>query len=85
MREMVAWQCLILWRQKMTEERKKYIEQWWRKYEAMGDLDAEFPPSRELVFSLVNSAYFAWLHSGNAAAHIEAEISHHICVRLSAK
>ena len=65
----------------MTEDRKKYIEQWWRKYEAMGDLDAEFPPSRELFFELANSAYRAWLKAGNTSAHIEADLEHHIAMQ----
>ena len=65
----------------MTKDRKKYIEQFWHKYEAMEDLDAQFPPSRELLFSFPNSAYQAWLHSGRASAEIEADIEHHIAIQ----
>jgi len=69
----------------MTKARKKYIEQWWRKYEAMNELDAElnakFPPSRELFFELVDSAYSAWLKTGKTKAQIEADIEHHIAMQ----
>ena len=57
----------------MIEDREKYIEQWWRKYEAMGDLDAEFPPAREVFFELINSAHRARLKEGNTAAQMAEE------------
>ena len=62
----------------MTNDRKKYIEEFWHKYEAMGNLDEEFPPSKEVFFSFLNSAYRAWLNSGKTSAQIEADIQHHI-------
>jgi hypothetical protein len=65
----------------MTDDRKKYIEQWWHKYEAMGDLDAEFPPSRKVFFDFFHSAYHAWLKSGNTSAQIEADLQHHIAMQ----
>ena len=65
----------------MTEDRKKYIEQWWRKYEAMANLDAEFPPSREVFFELVNSVYRHSLKSGKTSAHIEKDMQHHIAMQ----
>lgn len=65
----------------MTDDRKKYIEQWWRKYEAMGDLDAEFPPSREVFFDFVESAYDAWIKTGKTTVQIEADIEHHIAMQ----
>jgi hypothetical protein len=69
----------------MTKNRKKYIEQWWRKYEAMNEVDAEldekFPTSPEVFFEFVNSAYAAWLKTGKTAAQIEADIKHHIAMQ----
>ncbi len=65
----------------MTKDRKKYIEEFWHKYEAMGDLDAEYPPSREVFFDFVESAYHAWLDSGKTSAQIEADLEHHIAMQ----
>lgn len=62
----------------MNQERKKYIEQWWRKYEAMGDLDAEFPPSPEAFFSCLNSTHRAMIQSGKSESHLEDDIEHHL-------
>jgi len=69
----------------MTKERKKYIAQWWRKYEVMNKVDAElekkFPTPPEVFFELVDSAYEAWLKTGQTAAQIEADIKHHIAMQ----
>jgi len=65
----------------MTKDRKKYIEEFWHKYEAMGNLDDEFPPSRELFFDFVESAYNAWLNTGKTAAQSKADLQHHIAVQ----
>lgn len=62
----------------MTKDRKKYIEEFWHKYEAMGNLDEEFPPSKDVFFSSLNSVFRACLHSGKTAEHIKADIRHHI-------
>lgn len=65
----------------MTVARNKYVSEFWHKYEAIGNLDAEFPPSREQFFSFFESAYRAWVNSGNASAQIEADVEHHIAVQ----
>lgn len=66
----------------MTIDRKKYIEEFWHKYEAMNELEAELPPTpREVFFDLVDSAYTAWLKTGKTATQIKADIEHHIAVR----
>jgi len=69
----------------MTAERKKYIEQWWRKYEVMNamedEIEEKFPTPPELFFELVDSAYEAWLKTGKTAAQVEADIEHHIALQ----
>jgi len=69
----------------MTKERKKYIEQWWRKYEVMNTMEAEleekFPTPPELFYSLMNSVYHNWLKFGKTSAIIEADIAHHIAMQ----
>ena len=62
----------------MNDDRKKYIEQWWRKYEAMNELGQNWQPSPELFFEFFEFAYNAWLNSSKTAAQIEADIQHHI-------
>lgn len=69
----------------MTKARKRYIEQWWRKYEVMNkvdaDLEAKSPPARKLFFELVNSAHRAWRKTGKINVQIEADIEHHIAMQ----
>jgi len=69
----------------MTKARKKYIEQWWRKYEVMNAMEAEleekFPTPPEVFFDLVDSAYEAWLNTGKTAAQVEADLKHHIAMQ----
>ncbi len=69
----------------MTKARKRYIEQWWRKYEVMNAMEAElqekFPISPEVFFELVDSAYEAWLKTGKTAAQIDADTQNHIAVQ----
>ena len=61
----------------MIDDRNKYIEQWWLKYEAMGNLDEEFPPSRALLFDLINSVHRHSLDSGKTSAHVAEDLAHH--------
>jgi len=69
----------------MTKARKKYIEQWWRKYEVMNAMEAEleekFPTSPEVFYDMMNSVYRNWLKSGNTAAVIEADLANHVAVQ----
>lgn len=62
----------------------KYIERWWLKYEAAGDLDTEVVP-REVFFEFAESAYETWLKSGKTSAQIDADIEHHIVVQKTFK
>jgi len=69
----------------MTKARRKYIEQWWRKYEVMNameaELEEEFPMPPEVFFDMMNSVYRNWLKSGNTSAIIEADLAHHIVMQ----
>jgi hypothetical protein len=69
----------------MTKNRKKYIEQWWRKYEAMAKLEKEinrkFPPAPRVFSSLMNSTHRVWRLSGKASVLIKADIEHHIAMQ----
>ncbi|MCG3118059.1 MAG: hypothetical protein ALAOOOJD_00193 [bacterium] len=69
----------------MTPKRKKYAEQWWRKYEVMNKVDTELektsPTPPEVFFDFVDSAYEAWLKTGKTGAQIEADIKHHIAMQ----
>lgn len=69
----------------MTKARKKYIEQWWRKYEVMNAMEAEleekFPTPPEVFHDMMNSVYRNWLKSCKTAAVIEADLAHHIAVQ----
>jgi hypothetical protein len=69
----------------MTEKRKKYIEQWWRKYEVMNAMEAElekkFPTPPEVFYSLMNSVYRHWLKSGKSSVVIDADLAHHIAMQ----
>lgn len=69
----------------MTKDRKKYIEQWWRKYETMNELenelDEKFQTPPEVFYSLMNSVFRNWLKFGKTSAIIEADISHHIAMQ----
>jgi hypothetical protein len=70
----------------MTKDRKKYIEEFWHKYEAMNALEAELPPTpRELVFELMNSVHRARLNSGKSSVLIELDIEHHIAMQKAFK
>ncbi len=66
----------------MTNDRKKYIEEFWHKYEVMNALEGELPPRpRELIFELMNSVHRAHLNSGKAPALTEIDIEHHIAMQ----
>lgn len=68
----------------MDDERKKYIEQWWRKYEVANEFDAEYrlkeesslPP--QAMADFLDSVYRMWLKSGDLAAEHQANLAHHI-------
>jgi hypothetical protein len=66
----------------MTKDRKKYIEEFWHKYEAMNEIEAELPPTpRDLIFELMNSVHRAQLNSGKTSFLIDLDIEHHIAMQ----
>ncbi|KAA0222792.1 hypothetical protein KJ068_20215 [bacterium] len=71
----------------MDDDRKKYIEQWWRKYEAANEFEAEYRLSEEslpppqVMADFLDSVYRMWLKSGDLAAESEANLAHHIAVQ----
>ncbi len=60
---------------------KKYLERWWLKYEAAGDLDAEFPTPPEMVFDMLNSVHAHWRGQGNVALNMKEDLRHHTAVQ----
>lgn len=70
----------------MTKDRKKYIEEFWHKYEAMNKIEAELPPTPpELIFELMNSVHRAHLNSGKSSVLVELDIEHHIAMQKAFK
>ena len=65
----------------MSQSLQKNPEEWWHKYEAMSNLDANFPPAREAFFDLVNSVYCYWLKSGKTATYMQEDLEHHIAMQ----
>lgn len=66
----------------MTKDRKKYIEEFWHKYEAMNELEAELPPTpRELVFELMNSVHRVHLNSDKTSFLFDRDVEHHVAMQ----
>ena len=59
-------------------DQKKYVEQFWRKYEVLNEIAPEPRPALEAFISFLDVAYQTWLRSGNVDAQIEADIQHHV-------
>jgi hypothetical protein len=62
-------------------DQKKYIEQFWRKYEVLNEIAPEPRPELEEFIPFLDVAYRTWLRSGNVDAQIEADIQHHVEVQ----
>jgi hypothetical protein len=62
-------------------EQKKYIEQFWRKYEVLNEIAPEPQPSLDDFIPFLNVAYQTWLRTGNVEAQIEADIQHHVAMQ----
>ncbi len=65
----------------MDDDRKKYIEQWWRKYEVANELDKEFPLPHEQIYDLMNSVHQFRLNAGYADNDLEEDMAHHIAMQ----
>lgn len=59
-------------------DQKKYIEQFWRKYEVLNEIAPEPRPSLEEFIPFLDAAYRTWMRSGNIDAQIEADMQHHV-------
>ncbi|NUO79922.1 hypothetical protein HUU05_07580 [candidate division KSB1 bacterium] len=59
----------------------KHMEPWWLKYEAAGDLAAEFPTPPTLVLSMLNSVHAHWRNRGDTSVNMREDLRHHIAVQ----
>ena len=60
---------------------KNLIDRWWLKYEAAGDLDAEFPTPPAVVLSMLNSVHEHWRSRGDTSVNMREDLRQHITVQ----
>ncbi len=68
-------------RAKAAQAPSKYIERWWLKYEAAGDLGAEFPTPPDVMLDMLNSVHEHWRKRGDTSANMKEDLRHHVAVQ----